>query len=108
VSQARLRVVIAGGGTGGHTSAGLGIAAGLRARLGGAVELHWVGSRAGLEATRAPAAGIPYHTIATGKLRRSLAPRNLTDLGLRVPAGFWQAWRLLGALRPDVVRWPGG
>jgi UDP-N-acetylglucosamine--N-acetylmuramyl-(pentapeptide) pyrophosphoryl-undecaprenol N-acetylglucosamine transferase len=72
------------------------------------VELHWIGSRTGLEATRAPAAGIAYHTIATGKLRRSLAFRNLTDLGARVPAGFWQAWRLLGALCPDVVVATGG
>jgi UDP-N-acetylglucosamine--N-acetylmuramyl-(pentapeptide) pyrophosphoryl-undecaprenol N-acetylglucosamine transferase len=103
-----LRVIIAGGGTGGHTSAGLAIAAALRARLGAAVELAWIGSRAGLEATRVPAAGIPYHAIATGKLRRSLAVRNVTDLGVRVPAGLVQAWRLLGRLRPDVVVATGG
>jgi UDP-N-acetylglucosamine--N-acetylmuramyl-(pentapeptide) pyrophosphoryl-undecaprenol N-acetylglucosamine transferase len=104
----RLRVVIAGGGTGGHTSAGLAMAAALRSRLGPGVELGWVGSHGGLEATRVPAAGIPYHAIPTGKLRRSLALRNLTDLGLRVPAGFVQAWRLLGRLHPDVVVATGG
>ncbi len=103
-----LRVVIAGGGTGGHTSAGLAIAAAVRARLGEGVELHWVGSDAGLEATRAPASGIAYHAVPTGKLRRSLALRNLTDLGLRVPAGVLQAWRLLGRLRPAVVVATGG
>ncbi|MBI3454418.1 MAG: undecaprenyldiphospho-muramoylpentapeptide beta-N-acetylglucosaminyltransferase [Candidatus Rokubacteria bacterium] len=103
-----LRIVIAGGGTGGHTSAGLAIAAALRARLGDDLALAWVGSHAGLEATRVPAAGIPYHAIATGKLRRSLALRNLSDLGLRVPAGLLQAWRLLGRLRPDVVVATGG
>jgi UDP-N-acetylglucosamine--N-acetylmuramyl-(pentapeptide) pyrophosphoryl-undecaprenol N-acetylglucosamine transferase len=103
-----LRVVLAGGGTGGHTSAGLAIAAALRARGDEEVALDWVGSHGGLEATRVPAAGIPYHAIATGKLRRSLALRNLTDLALRVPAGCLQAWRLLGRLRPDVVVATGG
>ncbi|MGH7268011.1 MAG: UDP-N-acetylglucosamine--N-acetylmuramyl-(pentapeptide) pyrophosphoryl-undecaprenol N-acetylglucosamine transferase, partial [Candidatus Rokuibacteriota bacterium] len=103
-----MRVVIAGGGTGGHTSAGLAIADALRARLGAGAEVHWVGSRAGLEAARAPAAGIAYHAITTGKLRRSLALRNVTDLAVRVPAGLIQAWALLGRLRPRVVVATGG
>ena len=106
--MSRLRVVLAGGGTGGHTSAGLAIAAALRARLGDGVDLAWIGSHAGLEATRVPASGIAYHAIATGKLRRSFALRNVTDLTLRVPAGLAQAWRLLGRLRPDVVVATGG
>jgi UDP-N-acetylglucosamine--N-acetylmuramyl-(pentapeptide) pyrophosphoryl-undecaprenol N-acetylglucosamine transferase len=101
-------VVITGGGTGGHTSTGLAAAAALRARLGEGVEIAWIGSRAGLEATQVPAAGLPYHAIATGKLRRSLALRNVTDLVGRVPAGLVQAWRLLGRLRPDVVLATGG
>ncbi len=72
------------------------------------MRLAWIGSYTGLEATRAPAAGISYHAIPTGKLRRQLAARNLPDLALRVPAGFIQAWRLLGRLRPNVVVATGG
>jgi UDP-N-acetylglucosamine--N-acetylmuramyl-(pentapeptide) pyrophosphoryl-undecaprenol N-acetylglucosamine transferase len=100
--------VITGGGTGGHTSAGLAIAAGLAARLGDELELHWIGSHTGLEAERVPAAGIRYYPIATGKLRRSMTARNLTDLALRVPAGIAEAWRLLGRLRPGVMVATGG
>ena len=107
-SPAPLRVVLTGGGTGGHTSAGLALAAALRARLGDQVSLAWIGSRHGLEATHAPAAGIPYHAVATGKLRRRLTVRNATDLLVRVPAGLAQAWRLLGRLRPHVVVATGG
>jgi UDP-N-acetylglucosamine--N-acetylmuramyl-(pentapeptide) pyrophosphoryl-undecaprenol N-acetylglucosamine transferase len=103
-----LTVVLAGGGTGGHTAAGLALARALRARLADGVRLAWIGSEAGIEATWVPAAGIPYHAIPTGKLRRQLAWRNVTDLTLRVPAGFGRALALLGRLRPDVVVATGG
>jgi len=101
-------VVLAGGGTGGHTAAGLAIATALRARLGNGVRLAWIGSQTGVEATWVPAAGIPYDAIPTGKLRRQLAWRNVTDLAFRVPAGFGRALILLGRLRPDIVVATGG
>jgi UDP-N-acetylglucosamine--N-acetylmuramyl-(pentapeptide) pyrophosphoryl-undecaprenol N-acetylglucosamine transferase len=103
-----LTVVFAGGGTGGHTAAGLALATALRARLGDGLRLAWIGSETGIEATWVPAAGIPYHPIPTGKLRRQLAWRNVTDLTLRVPAGLGQALALLGRLRPDVIVATGG
>jgi UDP-N-acetylglucosamine--N-acetylmuramyl-(pentapeptide) pyrophosphoryl-undecaprenol N-acetylglucosamine transferase len=103
-----LGVVFAGGGTGGHTAAGLALAKALTARLGGDVRLAWVGSQSGIEATWVPAAGIAYHAIPTGKLRRQLAWRNVTDLTLRVPAGFGRAYALLGRLRPAIVVATGG
>jgi UDP-N-acetylglucosamine--N-acetylmuramyl-(pentapeptide) pyrophosphoryl-undecaprenol N-acetylglucosamine transferase len=103
-----VKVVLTGGGTGGHTSAGLAIAAALSGRLGPALELAWIGSHTGLEAAQVPAAGFRYHAIATGKLRRQMAVRNVTDLAFRVPAGLVQAWTLLGRLRPDVVVATGG
>ena len=62
-----VRVVIAGGGTGGHTSAGLAVAEALAA---GGAEVHWIGSREGVEARRVPEAGVPFYPISTGKLRR--------------------------------------
>jgi UDP-N-acetylglucosamine--N-acetylmuramyl-(pentapeptide) pyrophosphoryl-undecaprenol N-acetylglucosamine transferase len=103
-----LAVVLTGGGTGGHTAAGLALAKALRTRLGDGVRLAWIGSQAGIEASWVPAAGIPYHAIPTGKLRRQLAWRNVTDLTLRVPAGFGRALALLGRLGPDVVVATGG
>jgi len=98
-------IVIAGGGTGGHTSPGLAVAAALRAR---GVACAWIGSRSGLEARRAPEAGIPYHAIRTGKLRRALAWQNVPDVFVNAPAGVLQAWRLLRRLRPRVVFATGG
>jgi UDP-N-acetylglucosamine--N-acetylmuramyl-(pentapeptide) pyrophosphoryl-undecaprenol N-acetylglucosamine transferase len=98
-------IVIAGGGTGGHTSPGLAVAAALHAR---GVPCAWIGSRGGLEARRAPEAGIPYHAIPTGKLRRALAWQNVPDLLVNAPAGVLAAWRLLRRLRPRVVFATGG
>ncbi len=68
----------------------------------------WVGSRDGLEARTAPEAGIPYHTIPTGKLRRYWAWANVTDLLVRVPAGTGRALALLVRLKPRVVFATGG
>jgi UDP-N-acetylglucosamine--N-acetylmuramyl-(pentapeptide) pyrophosphoryl-undecaprenol N-acetylglucosamine transferase len=98
-------VAITGGGTGGHTSPGLAVAAALRQR---GVECAWIGSQGGIEARRAPEHGIPYHPIPTGKLRRYWAWENLTDLALNVPAGVWRAYRVLRRLRPRVVFGTGG
>ena len=101
-----MRVIITGGGTGGHTSAGLAVAAALRDR--GCHDLHWIGSRDGIEARRVPEAGLPFHAIATGKLRRYWDWQNVPDLALRAPAGAVQAWALLRRLRPSVVFATGG
>ena len=101
-----LRVVIAGGGTGGHTSAGLAVAAALERH--GISDVQWIGSRRGIEARRVPEAGLPYHAIATGKLRRYWDWRNVSDLGLRVPTGFLQSRRLLRRLAPNLLFATGG
>ena len=100
-----MRVVIAGGGTGGHTSAGLAVAEALAA---GGAEVHWIGSHEGIEARRVPEAGVPFYPISTGKLRRYWDRKNVTDLLLRVPAGFVQSRSLLGRLRPAVLFSAGG
>jgi UDP-N-acetylglucosamine--N-acetylmuramyl-(pentapeptide) pyrophosphoryl-undecaprenol N-acetylglucosamine transferase len=100
------RLVVAGGGTGGHTSAGLAVVGALREH--GVTDIHWIGSREGVEARRAPEAGVAYHAIPAGKLRRSWDWRNASDLGLRVPAGLLRSLVLLRRLRPDLVLTTGG
>ena len=100
-----MRVVIAGGGTGGHTSAGLAVAAALGKD---GADVHWIGSHEGIEARRVPEAGLAFHPISTGKLRRYWDRQNVSDLLLRVPAGFLQSWKLLRRLRPAVLFSAGG
>ena len=100
-----MRVVIAGGGTGGHTSPGLAVAARLR-EIG--AEVHWIGSRRGIEARRVPEAGVPFYSIPVGKLRRYWDWQNVPDLAVRAPAGLARSWRLLRRLRPSLVFATGG
>ncbi len=101
-----MRVVIAGGGTGGHTSAGLAVAAALSQR--GSADIHWIGSRSGIEARRVPEADLPFHPISVGKLRRYWDWQNVPDLAFRAPAGVAQSWRLLRGLRPSLLFATGG
>lgn len=93
-----------GGGTAGHVIPALPVMA--LARQAGA-RISFVGSRSGLEERLLADEPVDYYGIASGKLRRYLSLENLADV-FRVAAGIWQAFRLLGRLRPDVVFSKGG
>ncbi len=51
--------------------------------------------------------GIPYKSVACGKLRRYFSVENLIDI-FKVPVGIFQAWRILRKFRPDVTFSKGG
>ena len=104
--QQPIRLVIAGGGTGGHVLPAVAVVEELR-RRGAVGEMLWIGSRAGVEREAAEANGIPFAEIETGKLRRYPSIQTVTDAG-RIPVGVVQARRLLRAFRPSVVFSTGG
>jgi len=98
-------VVIAGGGTGGHTSPGLAVAALLRQRH---LTCAWIGSRHGVEARIVPERDVPYTAIPTGKLRRYWSWHNVADLLVNTPTGVLAATHALSRLQPRVVFATGG
>jgi UDP-N-acetylglucosamine--N-acetylmuramyl-(pentapeptide) pyrophosphoryl-undecaprenol N-acetylglucosamine transferase len=98
------KIVFTGGGTAGHVMPNLALAPRLLER---GWEIHYLGSSTGPERGLAEAAGIPFHAISTGKLRRYFSWRNFTD-PLRVLQGALDALGLLGKIRPDVVFSKGG
>lgn len=100
------RLVIAGGGTGGHVLPAVSVIEELRHR-GLPVELLWIGSHAGVERQVATSAGVPFEAIQTGKLRRYASVKTVTDM-FRIPVGYVQAWRLLRQFQPDVLYSTGG
>ncbi|MGW7639519.1 UDP-N-acetylglucosamine--N-acetylmuramyl-(pentapeptide) pyrophosphoryl-undecaprenol N-acetylglucosamine transferase [Streptomyces decoyicus] len=108
--------MVTGGGTGGHTYPAATAVRTLRARLataGETLDVLWIGTPDGLEARVAPAEGIKFTTVATGKIRRSsnllkmVSPANIRDMA-RVPLGVAQARKLVSDFRPDVVLATGG
>jgi UDP-N-acetylglucosamine--N-acetylmuramyl-(pentapeptide) pyrophosphoryl-undecaprenol N-acetylglucosamine transferase len=101
-----VRLVIAGGGTGGHVLPAFAVLGELRQRnaLAG---VTWIGSSDGHERQAAQDAGIPYVAIPTGKLRRYFSVQNLTDAG-RIPLGVVAARRALHRARPQVILSTGG
>ncbi len=101
-----IRVLIAGGGTGGHIIPALAIADALRREPGGA-EILFLGTSRGLESTMVPAAGYRLELIEVGQLKNvSFATRARTLLDL--PRSLLNARVLLDSFHPDVVVGVGG
>ncbi|GAA2668844.1 undecaprenyldiphospho-muramoylpentapeptide beta-N-acetylglucosaminyltransferase [Nonomuraea recticatena] len=105
-----LRLLVTGGGTGGHTYPALTTLAALQRRRV-PHDVLWVGTASGLEARITAEHGIPFQAITTGKLRRRPNLRelgtNLADL-FRIPLGVAQAIAHAARYKPDVVLSTGG
>ncbi len=100
-----MRVLIAGGGTGGHVIPALAIARELRDVHG--VEVRFVGTARGLETKLVPEAGFPLELVRSGQLKNvSLMTRMRTLFDL--PPGVLQCVGLLREFKPEVVVGVGG
>lgn len=105
-----LRIIIAGGGTGGHIFPAEAVLQEL-AQRNIPVEAMWIGQKGGREEEVASKRGIPFETIQVGKARQTPGIRdkvlNLMDKG-RVLIGVPQAWLKVRSFRPDVIFATGG
>ena len=100
-----MRVIIAGGGTGGHVIPALAIAQELRSRHG--AEVKFVGTARGIETRLVPAAGFELHLVKVGQLKRvDLRTRMQTMLDL--PRAVVESVSLIRDFRPDVMIGVGG
>lgn len=99
-----LKVIIAGGGTGGHLFPGIALAEEIRARGG---EALFVGTDRGIEARVLPEQGWPLEKIDVAGIKGRGALGLVRGL-LRLPRAWWQSVRLLRRVRPDVVIGVGG
>ncbi|MDH5682395.1 MAG: undecaprenyldiphospho-muramoylpentapeptide beta-N-acetylglucosaminyltransferase [Spirochaetota bacterium] len=105
-----LKLALTGGGSGGHTVPAMTVYQGFAqyARENNQ-DFHsvYLGSRDGIEREVAVEANIPYHIIATGKLRRYFSLKNITDI-FRILKGVCDSFWILRRVRPDIVFSTGG
>ena len=102
----KLRVIISGGGTGGHIFPALSIAAKLR-ELNPETEILFVGAQGRMEMEKVPAAGYKIVGLPVAGLQRKLTLSNLA-LPFKVLKSISMAKRLLREFRPDIAIGVGG
>src|SRR5947207_9945600 len=100
-----MRVLIAGGGTGGHVIPALAIARELQSLY--QAQIIFVGTARGIETRLVPQAGFELKLVQVGALNKvSAATRIKTIFGL--PASILAANKILSDFRPQVVIGVGG
>jgi UDP-N-acetylglucosamine--N-acetylmuramyl-(pentapeptide) pyrophosphoryl-undecaprenol N-acetylglucosamine transferase len=99
-----MKIILAGGGTGGHVIPALAIAEELRR---GGHEAAFVGTERGIETRLVPKAGFPLFLVNVGAFNRvNLSTRFRTMAGL--PLAVFAAMRILRRFRAQVVIGVGG
>lgn len=101
--NSKIRIALTGGGTAGHVMPNLALVPELIAKN---FEIHYIGS-AGIERDLIAKAGLPFHQIVAGKLRRYASIENFFDI-FKVGFGLLQSFAVLMRLRPQVIFSKGG
>ncbi|RLD62230.1 MAG: undecaprenyldiphospho-muramoylpentapeptide beta-N-acetylglucosaminyltransferase [Bacteroidetes bacterium] len=105
-SQQRLRVIISGGGTGGHIFPAIAIANTLKKRLDHC-DILFVGALGKMEMEKVPAAGYEIKGLWISGLQRKLTLKNLS-FPFKVIVSLWKAKKIIKEFKPGVVIGVGG
>ncbi len=97
-------IVLTGGGTAGHVTPNIALIPYLRKE---GYKIHYIGSKNGIEKNLISAINIDYYEISSGKLRRYMDLKNISDI-FRVIKGVGDAVLILKKLKPSVVFSKGG
>lgn len=97
-------LLIMAGGTGGHIFPGLAVADAVKAA---GWRVVWLGNPDGMEAKLVPGRGYEMAEVRFAALRGKGLLRKLL-LPFSLLSGFWQAWKVLKQVQPDVVLGMGG
>ncbi|MBR5452788.1 MAG: undecaprenyldiphospho-muramoylpentapeptide beta-N-acetylglucosaminyltransferase [Clostridia bacterium] len=101
-----MRVIMTGGGTGGHINPAIAIANTIKQNIPGS-EILFVGRESGLENKLVPAAGYDIKYVEIQGIRRSLSPSNIKTMYLAAVSPY-RAKKIIKEFRPDIVIGTGG
>jgi UDP-N-acetylglucosamine--N-acetylmuramyl-(pentapeptide) pyrophosphoryl-undecaprenol N-acetylglucosamine transferase len=101
-----MKIIISGGGTGGHIYPAIAIANALR-RYDPTAHILFVGASGKIEMEKVPEAGYPIVGLGIRGVQRRRVLQNMI-LPFRLAASFWKARKILKDFQPDVVVGTGG
>ena len=101
-----IRVILSGGGTGGHIFPAVAIANAIKAAAPSA-EILFVGAKGRMEMEKVPAAGYPIEGLWISGLQRRLTTDNLM-FPFKVISSLFNARKIIKSFKPDVVIGTGG
>lgn len=105
-SSKQLRIMITGGGTGGHVFPAIAIADAIK-KLRPDTEFLFVGAVGKMEMERVPRAGYPIEGLNVAGFQRGLSVKNLS-FPFKLLGSLWKARRIVRRFKPDVVIGTGG
>lgn len=101
-----MKIILSGGGTGGHIYPALTIADQIK-KLEPAAEIIFVGTQQGLEKDIIPRYGYPLKFIEVAGFKRSLSADTLRSAG-KLFKGLYDAYKIVSSEKPDLVIGTGG
>src|SRR5262245_56778716 len=101
-----MKVIIAGGGTGGHLFPGIAVAREIQ-RRNAASKILFVGAQAGIESKIVPKEGFELRTLPLGGIKGVGIAKQVRNLA-GMATGVVKAFSILREFRPDVVIGVGG
>ena len=103
----KLKVILSGGGTGGHIYPAVSVAEALKRKYGEEVEILFVGAEGKMEMERIPALGYRIVGLPVAGLQRKLSLKNFS-LPFKVLKSIRRAKKIIRDFRPDIVVGFGG
>lgn len=100
------KIIIAGGGTGGHIFPAIAIANALK-KADNSISVLFVGAKGKMEMEKVPQAGYPIEGLDIAGFNRSSLIKNI-GLPFKLIKSFWQVRQIVNRFKPDAVIGVGG